>query len=416
MKITRNTLGVTMAIAGAVLLIFAVIWWVVAVKRLVKYPTGVDLRVEATGTVQRLSGVHGLFSFSPPETKNTSIFRRIASMDEDYKPGTAVVAEEIYEGRDLPGNLILDEDNVYVFDRHDCTNLKSTLSTSSGRIVDRSGSWHVNFPLGTKKESHNVYNNDVASSFAVNYAGKSDIGGVETYLLKGSFDHRPMVSYRVRARNLPEVTTFGDLKDELLESGVPLERMIDMAYGTLTTEEKETLEDFPDDMRVGLDYTVSHEWEAEVEPVTGTIVNVTRDETRIFVQADVKTFLPLLEILAIHAEDPLVSRYLSQVDQQKLLEPAEVYRISSSWKTDSSEEMAEYARGRIGPIRAIKDYITVIMLVAGAVLLASGFVARRKRHSHPPSGGSGDAGETEHDPGRSGVGETFKIPEREERA
>lgn len=385
----RNSISRVLVITGIALLLFAILWWVLAVKRLVRYPSDVGLAVVVEGSVKRAADRHGLLKYDPPQEADFKLSRALASIDEGYTSNEAAVSEAVTcDTESLPGGINLDDRNVYVFDRGDCINRQSPLSTSSGFPVDRSGSWSVNFPLGADKKSYNVFNNDVASSFAGSFSKEGTVNGVKVYLYEGSFRSRPMVDYRVKARGLPLTTTFGDIKKELEASGVPINSLLQMASGTLTEKEKEKIESFPDDLAIGLEYMVEYKWKAAVEPVTGTIVDVKDDETRISVNTDVKTLLPLFEVLANHAEDPLVVRYLSQLDQQKVLEPREIYRISTGWERDSVAAMADYAGGRIGPIRFTKGYMTYLFLILGAVMVIVGLVLRRERYLHLPGRGS----------------------------
>lgn len=386
LRSARNNIAQILVIIGIALLLFAILWWVLAVKRLVRYPSGVDLSVVAKVSVERLAGTHGLLKYDPAQKAEIELESSLAAVDDEYTSGTAVVAELAKGGAgDLPGGINLDDDNTYVMDRGDCINKSSRLSKSSGSAVDRAGSWSVNFPLGTGKKGYNLFNNDAASSFAVSFVREDTVNRVKVYLFAGSARHRPMVDYRARAMGLPDSTTYGAIKKELAEGGIPIDAMIRAASGSLTEQEKEIIDSFPEDLPVGLDYTVKSNWEAAVEPVTGTIVDVRRDETSIFVNTDVKTLLPLFEILASHAEDPLVVRYLSQLDQQKVLEPKEIFRIVSSYTRESAARMTDYANGRIGPVRFVKGYMTYLFLILGAVFVIGGFVLRRERLALRPA-------------------------------
>ena len=239
-----------------------------------------------------------------------------------------------------------------------------------------------------------MFNNDVASSFAVHFEKEDKIEDIGVYVFSGSFRHRPMVDYQVESRGLPTTTTFGELKDELEAMGFPLDQLLADAYSTLTPEEKEAIGEFPDDRELGLEYTAKQGLELSVEPVTGTVVDVRESETCIYVNTDVKVFLPLLEILAGHSEDPMVLQYMSQIEQQKILEPKEIYRVRYHWTPESAREMTDYANSRIGPIRFVRDVVTVMMLVLGAASLIAGLVLRRERYARG-SGKDGGGPETE---------------------
>jgi len=378
MRSARDIISWILIIIGIAILLFAMLWWTLAVKRLIRYPSGVDLSVACDGTIEQLTGKHGLDTLSPSRREDLELSVKLASVDSEYTSQAAVLDQETTRLSTADLGLEMGDSDTYVIDRGDCANIKSDLSRSSGTVVDRSGSWSVNFPLGTEKESYNVFNNDVASSFAVNFLKENKIENIGVYVFDGSFRHRPMVDYRVEARGLPATTTFGELKAEIEAMGVPLDQMLSEAYRTLTPEEKEAISAFPDDREIELEYTAKHSLEIAVEPVTGTVVDID-SETSIYVNTNVRAFLPLLEILAGHSEDPLVLQYMSQIDQQKVLEPKEIYRVSYGWTPESVLEMIDHANSRIGPIRFARDVLTAMMLVLGAVCLIAGLVLRRER-------------------------------------
>jgi hypothetical protein len=379
-KSGRNLASAVLVATGALLLLFAILWWTVALKRVVRFPGNVALSVTCEGTVEMMAATHGLEPVVPPDEYDFTLERRLESVNEDYAPSSAVVDEVVEQVSSGFIPLDLNEKNTYVFDRRDCANVKSRLSLSSGTEVDRSGSWYVNFPLGTSKDSYNLFNNDVASTFAVNFQKSENLQGLGVYIFSGSFRQRPIVDWRAGARGLPGETTFGSLKEEVEAAGVPLEKMIQAASPTLTSEERETIDQYPDDRVIGLEYSEEHAWEAAVEPVTGTVVDVSRYEMNIYVNTKLEDFLPLLEILARHAEDPLVSRYMSQIEQQKVLEPKPIYRVTREWSDDSVSSMVDYARSRIGPVRFYQDYMVIVVLLIGAASLVTGLVLRRERY------------------------------------
>ncbi|MFH1149177.1 MAG: porin PorA family protein [Actinomycetota bacterium] len=400
----RNAIGNTLVLIGVAMLIFAVLWWGVAIKRIVVFPRGYDLSFRAEATVTRLAEKHGLLRITPAQTGRVPLDRRLSSMNGDYHGDIAVVEEVIEADGQAPFGLNLDERNIYVMDRRSCENMSSTLSTSSGEVVDRSGSWYVNFPFGAGRDSRNLFDNDVASAFAVNFEKKDVINGVGVYLFKGSHGHRPMVDYEVRAIGLPTETTFGEIKGELAAAGIPIDTLVRSASSNLTPEERQTFAQFPDSRPIALEYSVKLEWEGAVEPVTGTIVKIGRCRRSVYVNTEVRTFLPLFEILARHAEDPQVLQYLSQVEQQRLLEPKELYRIDYGWTDAQAAQATEYAGSRIGPMRFVQDYMVTLFLLLGAGFFLGGFIVRRKEHmrtTHDAAGpdeGEGKGAEEEKGP------------------
>lgn len=418
----RNAIGSVLALIGACLIVFAFLWYLVGVKRLVAFPDGIDHTLQSRGTVTKLTGTHGLLTLAPPLKAPVELVGKLSSLDADYSANVAEVQETVENIKPAPFGLDLAEQNTYVMNRRDCENLKSGNSTTDGEIVDRSGSWYVNFPLGTKKESRNVFNNDVGSAFAVNYKGAGEVNGVGVYIFEGTMGHRPILDYRARAIGLPATTTFGALKAELAQQGVPIDKMVATASGSLTPDERATFEQFPESREVSLSYSEKVEWKAAVEPVTGTVVKLHRLRRRIYVNTDLGTFQPLLGILASHSEDPLVEKYLSQVDQQKLQDPKELYRVEYGWNDATVRQMTDFAGKRISPMRFVKDWMMTTMLLIGAALVVAGLVMRKKEHLreegeddhllpriiHRDRGGEGtgqdDAGTGDEPPGGRGDG------------
>ncbi len=376
----RNAVGNILVLAGVGMVLFALLWWGVAVRRIAVFPSGFDLETPSEGTVTRLAAKHGMLMLSPGQKEEFGLGRSLSSMDGDYRSDIAVVQETIKAEGPAPFGLDLSQQNVYVMNRRSCENVESSMSTTAGEVVDRSGSWSINFPFGAKKESRNIFDNCVGSSFSVHYVRPSSADGVATYLFRGSHGFRPLLGYVAESMGLPPQTTYGELKAELLAMGLPVDELVRNASPGLTAEERAAFEQFPDSRTVSLNYSAKTEWEAEVEPVTGTIVNLRNSVTHIYVNTDVQTFLPLFEILANRSEDPAVLQYLSQVDQQKLTEPKELYRVEYRWTTRAVRNATDYAGPRVAPMRFVTSYLMTMMLLLGAAFFVGGFVVRRKEH------------------------------------
>jgi Porin PorA len=388
----RNTIGNILVLAGIGMVIFALLWWGIAIRRIAVFPSGFDLATPCEGTVTKLAGKHGMLMLSPAQKEDFKLDRSLSSLDGDYRSDIAAVRETIKSEGQAPFGLNLGQQNVYVMNRRSCENVESSMSTTLGEVVDRSGSWYVNFPFGVKKESRNIFDNYVGSSFSAQYARRSRTNGVVTYLFRGSHGFRPLLGYVAESMGLPTQTTFGELKAELLAMGLPVDELVRNASPGLTPEEREAFAQFPDSRVISLNYTAKTEWEAQVEPVTGTVVDVRNSVTHIYVNTDVRTFLPLLEILANRSEDPAVLQYLSQVDQQKLTEPKELYRIEYRWTAEGVRNATDYAGPRVAPMRFVTRYMMTMMLLLGAACFVVGFVIRRKEHHASTGRASTDNG------------------------
>lgn len=400
----RNATGVIMVLAGIAMVIFALLWWGIAVRRIVVFPSVFDLQTGLEGSVEKLAGKHGMLKLSPGQKQEFTGSRTVTSMDADYRGNVAVVRESIRLPAQAPFGLNLSGNNTYVMNRRSCENVRSAMSMTGREVVDRSGSWYINFPFSTGKESRNLFDNNSGSAFSAHFVREGRVNGVTTYLFRGSHGFRPLLDYVASDMGLPSETTFGELKAELAAMGLPIDRMVAEASPPLTAQERDAFAQFPDSRVVSLVYSTKAEWEAQVEPVTGTVVDVRRAATRIYVNTDLKTFLPLFEILARRSEQPSVMRYLSQADQQKIIEQKEIYRIEYGWTEEGVRAATDYAGPRVYPMRFVRSYMMTMMLLLGAAFFVIGFVIRRKEHHSPAHEEQVNAGESDEDFGDGGTG------------
>ncbi len=206
----RNAIGNTLVLAGVAMVIFAMLWWGLAVRRIVVFPAGFELSTPCEGTVERRAGKHGMLKLTPAQKQEFRVARTLTSLDGDYRRDIAVVQETVKPLGEAPFGLNLAERNIYVMNRRSCENLRSGMSTSAGQVVDRSGSWYVNFPFSAGRQSRNVFDNTTGSAFAVNYEREGVSNRVRTYIFRGSHGFRPLLDYQAAAMGLPTVTTFGE--------------------------------------------------------------------------------------------------------------------------------------------------------------------------------------------------------------
>jgi len=379
----RDIAGTILAAVGATFLIFGLLWWSFGIKTLVKFPARFERKVSFEGKYTRFSMTHGIQKLSEPPKVSYAGVIRFRSEDASYTKKAAVVLESIkvQDALGEPG-VLTSLESRYVFDRIDARGIKSRLSTSNGKVVDRTGAVYPVFPVGTRKDSYEVFCPDTDSSFPANFKGESKRFNLGVFLFKGGFKERPLVDSSLEARRLPRWTTFGSLKRELAGAGVPVDEMVKAAYTRLTEKEKATLDSFSDSMKIRLDYLADVEWEAAVEPVSGTVVEVIKSRMKIYVNPDPSALMPLLQIFASRSDDPIVSKYMSQVEQQNVLEPKKLCAIEEKWTSGSVEKIVKEAHSRKNTIIIIKKYVLYGSILFGAALLFAGFLIKREKHHH----------------------------------
>ena len=119
----------------------------------------------------------------------------LVSMDEEYDSGTAVITG--YTQNELAGIEGDKVDFVIVLDR------ETTLNKADDRaflfnedfIVDRSGSHHYQFPIGTSKDrSYLVWKEEIGAPMEFEFVGEEEKGGITVYNFKGSFEEEEVVT------------------------------------------------------------------------------------------------------------------------------------------------------------------------------------------------------------------------------
>lgn len=94
MRSARDIISWILIIAGIAILLFAMLWWTLAVKRLILYPSGVDLSVACEGTIDQLTGKHGLDALSHPRKEDLELSVKLTSVDDEYTSQAAVLDQE----------------------------------------------------------------------------------------------------------------------------------------------------------------------------------------------------------------------------------------------------------------------------------------------------------------------------------
>jgi len=381
----RGTAGKILIVLGIILVVMAILWWVFAVNSLIKVPTGVDTEIyyegEYTYYVDPVT-----FEPLPPGAEQTLPMEAILvllSLDEEYDSGTAVISG--YAQNEVAGIEGEKVDFVIVLDR------KTTLNKADDRaflltedfVVDRSGSHHYQFPIGTLKDrSYSVWKEEIGGPMEFEFVGEEEKGGITVYNFKGSFSEEEVVSDYLEFLGLPTSMTFDELLDAVASMGIDMKGLVALAQERLSAEDLQALSQIQS-QEIPLTYLWSTEHEVSVEPNTGLIVDSVMQVEKTSLQIDDTAIMGLATILMDYQLDPILGPAISQLmDQAASLEEASVFLLAEYYLSQTEESVdkaIEDAKKGIFAKKAVKTYIPLGLLVLGALMLIIGLFLYRSQ-------------------------------------
>ena len=305
----------------------------------------------------------------------------LLSLDEEYDSGTAVISG--YTQSEVGGVEGDRVDFVIVLDR------ESTLNESDDRaflfnedfVVDRSGSHHYQFPIGTSKDrSYLVWKEEIGEPMEFEFVGEEKKGGLTVYNFKGSFEEKEVVPDYIEFLELPTSMSFDDLMDAIANMGIDLKGLVSLAQERLSAEDLQVLEQIQS-QDIPMTYLWSTEHEISVEPNTGVIVDSVLAVEKTSLRIDDTAITDLVTIFTNYLFDPVLGPAISQLmDQAAGLEEASVFLLAEyhlSQTQESVDKAIGDAKTAISAIKAVKVYIPLGLLVLGALMLIIGLFLYR---------------------------------------
>jgi len=316
----RGTAGKILIVLGIILVAAAILWWALAVNALVKIPSGVDTEIDYEGEYTYYVDPV-TFVPLPPGTGQTVPMEAILvllSLDEEYDSGTAVISG--YTQSKVAGIEGEKVDFVIVLDR------KTALNKADNRaflltedfVVDRSGSYHYQFPLGTSKDrSYMIWKEEIGEPVEFEFVGEQEKGGITVYNFKGNFEGKEVVPDYIEFLGLPTSLSFDQLEDTLAGMGIDLEGLLEMAQDRLSAEDLQALTQIRS-QDIPMDYLWSTEHEISVEPRTGVIVDSIMQVEETSLRIDLTALSDLATILSDYQLDPVLGPAIQQLMDQSL--------------------------------------------------------------------------------------------------
>jgi hypothetical protein len=263
----------------------ALLWWQAAVPALVKYPTDLDVTPRYQGIFTLYVDPTTTAPLATPLQLPLDIERHIRSLEDESGASRAVVEETITQ---RAGDLVeASQTNVYVMDRRKLQNVADdrAYAFDPANVVDRSGAYRLNLPFGTSSRStYPIYKNEIGTTYEMRADTKTpdtNVLGLRLRNFSGSATEVPLDKAYLAELNkvvpLPSSTTLDQLKPQLEAAGLHVDAVLARVAPVMAPADLATLAQLAA-KPIPLQYVLSFDGDAAVEPTTGAEVAVSATE------------------------------------------------------------------------------------------------------------------------------------------
>jgi hypothetical protein len=306
---TKKPSSIALIVGGSLLLI-ALLWWLVAIPMLVKYPTDVDVRPHYRGTFTVYVDPTTAAPLAQPMKLPMTIDRHIWAVGDKSGADTVLVRETIVQ---KAGTLVkTTQNNAYVMDRTSLKNLKDprAYAFTPTNVVDRSGTYRLNLPFGADANgNYKIYKNETGAPYTMQQNTtdpSTDREGLHLNNYVGKGTAVPLsdayVGFLDQSIPLPDSLTLDQLKPHLLAAGVDVDKTLAALMPHLSQEDLASLGAIAGEP-INLKYVLSFDGKASVEPATGADVAVGSTEV-VGALPEMTNVAQLQEILARYPDVP----------------------------------------------------------------------------------------------------------------
>jgi hypothetical protein len=287
------------------LAVAALLWMVVGVPTVVKYPTDLDASPRYEGSFSLLVDPLTATPLAAPVTMPLTVDRHIEAIGDESGSSTVVVRETIHQ---VAGDLLdVTQTNQYVMDRSAIENVADdrAYAFDPDNVVDRSGSFRLNLPFDTSRdETYDIYKNEIGATYQLvgdRETPTTELEGLHLSNFTASVDEAPLsdayLAELTQTVPLPQSMSLDQLEPQLLAAGVDVDALVTALTPVLTAEDAATLSSFAAEP-IPIEYVLSLDGRAAVEPVTGAEVRVSVSES--VGARPVLTSLPVLQDVLSH--------------------------------------------------------------------------------------------------------------------
>ncbi len=375
-------------VVAGVLAVAALLWMLVAVPALVKYPTDLNVDLQYKGTFTVLVDPTTAAPLAEPMVLPLTVDRHIEAVGDESGASLVVVRETI---RQQAGDLLdVTQTNQYVMDRSTLKNVADdrAFAFDPANVVDRAGAYRLNLPFDTSTDkTYEIYKNEIDGTYDIAADTETPTGsidGVDVSYFLASVNEAPIsgayLAELSKAVPLPTSLTLDQMKPQLLVSGIDVDAVLAALAPSLTPEDTATLAKFAGEP-IGLDYVLSFGGRMAVEPVTGADVQVAVNES-VGVRPQVTNMPALLEVLGHYPDVPEAVAAGTALDKLVNGPAIPLFKYSYEQTPASVSDVAAKASSMRQQVLLAKVWLPLGLAVAALLSLAIGaviFVRRRPR-------------------------------------
>jgi hypothetical protein len=376
-------------VVAGVFAVATLLWMLVAVPALVKYPTDLSTDLQYKGTFTVLVDPTTAAPLAEPMVLPLTVDRHLEAVGGESSASLVVVRETI---RQQAGALLdVTQTNQYVMDRSTVENVADAraFAFDPANVVDRSPAYRLNLPFDTSTgKTYEIYNNETDRNYAIaadtqNPTGKIDGLGVSNFA--GTVDEAPMsdayLAELSKAVPLPTSLTLDQMKPQLLAAGIDVDAVLAALASVLTPADAATLASVAG-QPIGLDYVISFGGHMAVEPVTGADVQVSVAES-VGVRPQVTSLPALLEVLGHYPNVPQAVAAGTAL-QALVAGPAiSVFEYSYEQTPASVADVVDEVTPMRQHVLLAKEWLPLALAAAALVSLAIGFAIWLRRRPRP---------------------------------
>jgi Porin PorA len=302
-----------------------------------------------------------------------------------------------------------------VMDRSTLQNVRDerAYSFDAANAVDRSGAYRLNLPFDTSRdETYEIYKNEIDDTYVMRpdtANPTSHVEGLDLSNFTASFDEAPLsdayLAELSKVVTLPETVTLDQLEPHLRTAGIDVDALVAALSPVLSAEDAATLSGFVAEP-VPLEYVLSVDGTAAVEPVTGAEVRVANAET--VGARPVLASLPTLQgVLSGYPDIPEAAAASTALDGLATAPATRLFQFDYEQTPASVADIADQARSMRGQVLAAKVWLPLALAAGVALsLVVGGGVALRRGRASPSRSTAGSPARPRPATARRSIGTT----------
>ena len=385
----KSATGAILVILGSVLIVATMLWSTVFVGMLLKVPGDIDTETdyegEMTWYVDPATG-RSLAAGNELEMP-LGVSKDLESLDSAYTSSTAVLEEEMVFS--IAGEDKAPLSFVYVVDRNNMKNIDDAraYAFSEEYGVDRSGAYYPLFPLDLNEdETYPVWKNEINAPVVASFIGEDERAGITVYSYEMTVEEERADEGYVKSFDLATEISLEDLEMQLSATGVDVDGLFALAGQVMSAEDLQEMMGYAQ-QPIPIDYAYSCVMEMCIEPSTGTVVDLYRNEEMLSMQLDYEGLTGLFSLLVKYQQDPVLGPEIERLSELQArvvqAEPQKVVAYEYSQTDGSVNRNMRDARDGKNLLKLVRLWLPIIMTVVGVLILVLGLAllssARRDR-------------------------------------